>query len=91
MVKALEPSASLKDVKRVYAMREAIDLFDWDDASAAFLMEQLQRCFASGVFVAYAEGETVLAQLLRTAPTLTDAAVTAMKVRAFARACDRRS
>ncbi|KAL9182845.1 hypothetical protein ACHAXT_004124 [Thalassiosira profunda] len=63
LVKSLDASAQKNDVKRLYSIREAIDLLDFRDESIASLKQHLLRVVGNPLFLQSAEGRKFIAHL----------------------------
>eukprot|EP01138_Halocafeteria_seosinensis_P005941 gb/GECG01006073.1/.p1 GENE.gb/GECG01006073.1/~~gb/GECG01006073.1/.p1 ORF type:complete len:1151 (+),score=160.32 gb/GECG01006073.1/:1-3453(+) len=64
LVLSLEENAKNADVKRVYEMKDALDLFDLEDESSDGLRELMLRCFISPLYLRTQENRKVLEQFL---------------------------
>ena len=72
LIRSLESDAPEAVVKRVHAMRSALLLLDFEDASSASLQALLLRCFISPLYLRSAEGKRMLLFLFRLHPALVD-------------------
>lgn len=64
LVLSLDENAKNADVKRVYEMRDAFELFDLEDESSDGLRELMLRCFMSPLYLRNQENRRVLEQFL---------------------------
>jgi hypothetical protein len=70
LVEALEEGAGDGAVRRVWAMRECLGLFDWADGDNDSLRELLLQCFTRPLFTRSADNRRVLSFFLDTCPAL---------------------
>jgi hypothetical protein len=61
---SLSPGAVDADVKRIYSLRSALELFDFDDESIESMRGLLLRCFIQPSFLKLPEGKKFLAEVL---------------------------
>ena len=69
IVKSLEEESLQADVKRVYAVRTALLLLDFEDESADSLKDLLLRCMMSPLYLRCVEGGKFLSYLFGMHPT----------------------
>ena len=65
VAKTLDGAAAKSDVKRLYAIRDALDLLDFADPSIDYLRSLLLRTASSPHYLRTAEGRKVIAHLFR--------------------------
>jgi hypothetical protein len=68
MFQCLGDTVRQSDIRTVYSLRDALDLFDMEDASSETLQQLLLRCSISPKFVQIAEGRKFIAHLLSSSP-----------------------
>jgi hypothetical protein len=67
---SLGPEGKDVTVKRVWALRSALELFDYEDESSQFIKELFLRCFSAPLYYKNAESRRLLAHILTTIPSL---------------------
>ncbi|KAI3652047.1 hypothetical protein MP228_003350 [Amoeboaphelidium protococcarum] len=64
LMKTVSPLAKQADIKRIYAIREALSLFDFEDENTESLRDLLLYTFISPQFIRVSEGKKFLAYIL---------------------------
>jgi condensin-2 complex subunit G2 len=83
LVKSLEDTAQKNDVKRLYSIREAIDLLDFECESITTLKNHLLRTVANPLFLQSTEGKKFITHLFQVDVSLVSELHKAVKVQLF--------
>lgn len=79
LLEALEDGAGDGVVKRLWAVRDCLDLFDWDEEENDSMREMLVQCFARPLFSRSADNRRVLSAILAQCPPLVADAAAVMR------------
>ena len=80
LVKSLDDNSEKNDVKRLYSIRSAIDLLDFEDESITSLKNHLLRTVGNPLFLQTSEGKKFIQHLFAVDRTLADELHKAVKV-----------
>eukprot|EP00984_Skeletonema_dohrnii_P010337 scaffold4024_cov123-Skeletonema_dohrnii-CCMP3373.AAC.2 len=83
LVKSLEDTAQKNDVKRLYSIRDAIDLLDFECDSITTLKNHLLRTVANPLFLQSTEGKKFITHLFHVDASLVGELHKAIKVQLF--------
>ena len=83
LVKSLEDTAQKNDVKRLYSIRDAIDLLDFECPSITSLKNHLLRTVANPLFLQSSEGKKFITHLFLVDASLVGELHKAIKVQLF--------
>ncbi|KAK1747414.1 condensin-2 complex subunit G2 [Skeletonema marinoi] len=83
LVKSLEDTAQKNDVKRLYSIRDAIDLLDFECESITTLKNHLLRTVANPLFLQSTEGKKFITHLFHVDASLVGELHKAIKVQLF--------
>ena len=70
LARSLEPGATTADLKRLYAVRDALSLFDFEDCSIDTVRNLLLRCAVTPIYLRATQGIQFLASLFALGPRM---------------------